>query len=98
MKQMNPYRFQATRAKGTHNPEGGIRVCRPSIFGNPFTAGTRGERVEQFTEWLRHGPDTDPRLTRLRANLGRLRNRPLGCFCPLNEPCHADVLMEEANK
>jgi len=98
MKQMNPYRFQATRAKGTHNPEGGIRVSRPSIFGNPFTAGTRAERVGQFAEWLRNGPDTDTARRRILNNLGKLKNRPLGCFCPLNEPCHADVLIEEANK
>jgi hypothetical protein len=98
MKQMTAYRFQASRVKGTRNPEGGIRVSRPSIFGNPFATGTRAERVVQFAEWLRNGPDTDTARRRILNNLGKLKNRPLGCFCPLNESCHADVLIEEANK
>ena len=91
-------RFQACRAKGSRNPEGGIRVSRPSIFGNPFNTGPREERVRQFGEWLRNGPDTDRGRLRILKNLEKLRNRPLGCFCPLNEPCHADVLIEEANR
>ena len=95
---MKAYRFLASRAKGTRNPEGGIRVSRPSIFGNPFTTATRAERVVQFAEWLSHGPDTDPARKRILNNLDRIKDRPLGCFCPLNEPCHADVLIEKANK
>lgn len=31
------------------------------------------------------------------ANLPLLRGRPLGCWCPLDQPCHADVLLERAN-
>lgn len=27
-----------------------------------------------------------------------LRGKDLVCFCPLNKPCHADVLLELANK
>ncbi len=27
-----------------------------------------------------------------------LRGRNLACFCPLDQPCHADVLLELANK
>ena len=26
-----------------------------------------------------------------------LRDRDLACYCPLDEPCHADVLIEIAN-
>jgi hypothetical protein len=26
-----------------------------------------------------------------------LRGRDLACYCPLEEPCHADVLLEVAN-
>jgi len=95
---MTAYRFQASRGKGTRNPEGGIRVSRPSIFGNPFRTGTRTERKQQFAEWLTHGSDTDTARRRILDNLGQLKNRPLGCFCPLNEPCHADVLLELITK
>ena len=27
-----------------------------------------------------------------------LRGRDLACYCPLDEPCHADVLLAIANK
>ena len=26
-----------------------------------------------------------------------LRGRPLGCYCPLHQPCHADTLLAVAN-
>lgn len=31
------------------------------------------------------------------ARLPELRDRPLGCWCSLGAPCHADVLMELAD-
>lgn len=95
---MPAYRFQIQRTKGFRNPDGGRRVARPSIFGNPFRDGTREERVRMFAEWLRAGEPTDPARGRILANLHQLKDRPLGCFCPPGEPCHADVLLEEANK
>lgn len=30
--------------------------------------------------------------------LGPLRGKNLACWCPLDQPCHADVLLEMANK
>jgi len=30
-------------------------------------------------------------------DLGELRGRDLACWCPLDQPCHADVLLELAN-
>lgn len=30
--------------------------------------------------------------------LGPLRGKDLACWCPLDEPCHADVLLEMANR
>lgn len=38
-------------------------------------------------------PVTTPELPDLRP----LRGRDLACWCPLDEPCHADVLLELAN-
>jgi len=29
--------------------------------------------------------------------LGELRGHDLACWCPLDQPCHADVLLELAN-
>lgn len=32
------------------------------------------------------------------AALGSLRGRDLACWCPLDQPCHVDVLLEVANR
>ena len=37
-------------------------------------------------------------LTTLDDVRRELRGKNLACFCPLNQPCHADVLLELANK
>lgn len=61
--------------------------------------------VGYFRDWLT-GPDTS--LTRMLENsdhlrneliagLSKLRGKNLACFCPLDAPCHADVLLELAN-
>jgi len=39
-----------------------------------------------------------PHRTKLIAALPRLRGKDLACWCPLDQPCHADVLLEIANK
>jgi len=31
------------------------------------------------------------------ANLDQLRGKNLACWCPLDQPCHADVLLQLAN-
>lgn len=31
------------------------------------------------------------------TQLGKLRGKDLACWCPLDQPCHADVLLEWAN-
>jgi hypothetical protein len=37
------------------------------------------------------------RLTLIYDRLPELRGRDLCCWCPLDQPCHADVLLEIAN-
>lgn len=45
-----------------------------------------------FQEWLKKiGPN--PRHDAIRE----LRGKNLACWCPLDQPCHADVLLELAN-
>lgn len=31
------------------------------------------------------------------ADIAELRGKNLACWCPLDQPCHADVLLELAN-
>lgn len=39
----------------------------------------------------------DPLKLPPRPDLGPLRGHDLACWCPLDQPCHADVLLELAN-
>lgn len=53
-------------------------------------------RREQGPDWFnreRIGPDF-PWESHIRA---ALRGKDLVCWCPLDQPCHADVLLEIAN-
>lgn len=49
--------------------------------------------VVQFRRWLNRS-DFAKRLLRVET----LRGRDLACWCPLDRPCHADVLLELANQ
>lgn len=39
-----------------------------------------------------------PRRTKLVQQLPELRGKNLACWCALDKPCHADVLLELANR
>jgi hypothetical protein len=47
---------------------------------------------------MRHGVSTRRRVgLRGRAGKVELAGRDLACWCPLDQPCHADVLLMVAN-
>jgi Domain of unknown function (DUF4326) len=97
---MTPTRIQLRRTKGWRKPEGAIVVSRlgkpnRNRWANPFVIGDhakdRAHAVQLYREWLLHSPV-------LRAAVVReLRGRDLTCWCPLDQPCHADVLLDVAN-
>jgi hypothetical protein len=68
-----------------------VYVGRPSKWGNPFTIGRDGTRLEvinKYADWLlNEGPFDD---------LHELRGKVLGCWCS-PKPCHGDVLLWYAN-
>lgn len=70
-----------------------IYVGRPSKWGNPFIIGkdgTRAEVIEKYRQYLLSSPA-------LISALPELKGKSLICHCsPL--ACHADILMEFANK
>jgi hypothetical protein len=90
-----PKRFQVKRTKGWTMPKNGIYVGRPTKWGNPFkisAAVPREKAVASYEERLRKMPAKERD-----ALLEPLRGKSLGCWCPLDEPCHADVLLRWAN-
>ena len=88
-------RVQLRRTRGWRKPTSAIVVARPGRWGNPFRIGIDGNRedcVEQFRKALTDGllPYS---VSDVRRELG---GHDLACWCPLHEPCHADVLLELA--
>ena len=84
-------------------PPGCIYVGRPTKYGNPFPS------AETFRWWLLTpqpitDPPSDPARDRILADIGELRGKDLACWCPLTDEdgnpvdCHANVLLELANK
>jgi hypothetical protein len=96
-----PKRVQLRRPKGWRMPEGAVSVARPTRWGNPFTAGAAADRVAKFRSMLLDANRTE-NCSRIDyptiAQVQSLRGRDLGCWCPLDQPCHADVLLELANR
>jgi hypothetical protein len=98
-----PQRIQRQRTKGWKMPENTVYVGRGSRWGNPYRIGARDRRtggvldrsvvIERFTEALVVG-----HLRFAEADCIALRGKNLACWCSLNDPCHADVLLELANK
>lgn len=110
---MSPKRIQMSRKHPwrADNPDAVI-VARPSRWGNPWRIGdttawtvlpggqinkdphpplTREQTIESFRNV------TEVYLADGLLYLGRLRGKDLACWCPLDQPCHADVLLELAN-
>lgn len=93
------------RLRGWNKPPDSRVVTRPSVFSNPYKVEPHGpysqeEAVERFRRDLLAG--------RLVTREGRppigvddvrreLAGLDLVCVCPLDIPCHADVLLEVAN-
>ncbi len=93
-----PARVQYSRAPGWRTPPHTVLVSRGTRWGNPFLLGEDGtanrERaVQEFRSALMEG-----RLEITVDEVRRqLKGQNLGCWCPLDRPCHADVLLEVAN-
>ena len=79
-------------------PEGALYVGRPTKYGNPFSAQRYGRSgcVKVYREYLENGKFNNP--IKFEEWIAPLRGKNLCCWCPLDSPCHADVLLELANE
>ena len=107
-----PVRLQLSRRKGfslqalsqATNGLPAVNVARPTKWGNPVKVGILDRRtggtidaptaVERYLEklWFRHLPVTEGDV---RTSLA---GKNLACWCALDQPCHADVLLELAER
>jgi len=97
-----PHRVQLKRSAGWKMPANTVKVDRTTRWGNPFTVAECGSvavAVAQHGRWMRGeiaapAGAEPPALETLRAALA---GRNLACWCALNGPCHADLLITLAN-
>lgn len=101
-----PERIQRHRIKGWRTPEGAVIVTRAGRhrgkWGNPFRVADLGAfpdpqqaAVDMFADWLATTDEGRAVAARARAEL---RGKDLCCYCKPGDPCHADVLLELANR
>ncbi len=90
-----PQRFQRSRRTGARLPTSAVVVTRPTKWGNPHSLELgRAEAVRRYHEDLLAG-----RLAVTVEDVKReLRGHDLACYCPLEEPCHPDILLAVANE
>ena len=98
-KRSTPRRVVRRRTKTWKMPANTVYVGRPSVWGNPFVVGSEligGEKLsaEKSIALYRQYAREAFNERDLRACL---RGKNLACWCPLDQPCHADVLLEMAN-
>lgn len=105
---MSPVRVQRKRTKGWRMPEGAVYVGRGSRWGNPYKVGENLWTPQGFKLWASHqdvvtayredlaiGACDVPEPEEIRHELA---GKDLACWCPPDQPCHADVLLELANR
>lgn len=99
---MKPQRVKLSRKRGWRKPPNTVVVSRPTRWGNMYkvryfvkaTDAERSAMVENFEAHLLSGE-----LVYSTEDVKReLRGKNLACWCPLDKPCHADVLLRIANE
>lgn len=103
-------RIRLSRRKGWRLPEGAVNCARPTKWGNPYKAGeppplwpqgkpfTTADAVDCYRLMLAGGQllNQPPGNLIVRAAMVELPGHDLACWCPLDAPCHVDVLLEYA--
>ena len=72
------------------------------MYGNPFSIGDKdlfenrkmeAEDVVKYYDWAMAYADAD-----IIGKVQKLKGKNLACWCSLDQPCHADVLLKLANE
>lgn len=103
-------RVRLSRKRGWKMPPNTVKVDRTTPWGNPFVVGKFGTREQCVNYHARlltaghvvvgHDPSMKEQEDYRRfvvTHLDDLRGKDLACWCPLDEPCHADLLLKLAN-
>jgi len=106
---MTPRRIQRKRSKGWRMPKNTVYVGRGSRWGNPHKVGpdiTPADALRLYscdlmpykhkapTNTLHHFLLSIANIEEIKCSL---KGKNLACWCDLDKPCHADVLLSIAN-
>lgn len=102
----DPRRIKRERTRGWRMPDGAVYVGRPSIYGNPYKVGAKGVPNARHAVWLfeqaleRGYAIVNYRVVKVPTmeQIKALRDKVLVCWCDLDQPCHADLYLDLANK
>lgn len=106
----HPVRIQLKRTKGWRMPENTIKVDRSTKWGNPFIVNVHVKPGSKSGAEYYCVHTIDDALDCYRLMLEQiardkgyeifqeLRGKNLACWCSLDQPCHADVLLDLANE
>ena len=100
--------------KEEHNGENAFRVHRGYILGNPYThikdkttkamvvVKTREEAIERYKRYfdnaLKIMPEFKEEFDKIVDACMNNEEVWIGCYCSMNETCHADYIIECAKK
>lgn len=84
----NPFSVAKLREAGFRGSDAGLKAICAEVFRQWLKGSAR--------DWM--GAESDARRTAILARLPELRGKNLACWCKPGYPCHADVLIEMANR
>lgn len=98
-----PIRIQRKRTKGWRMPPNTIYVGRPTMWGNNWKVGTWSNYLGHHVMTLAEAVEVYRKLAwpephHVEWVKENLRGKNLACWCPLDQPCHANILLELANE
>lgn len=106
-----PQRVRLSRAKGFRLGPDAVNCARPGRWGNPFVVGVHGTRAQCVSSFVNLAlgfislsASVEVTAQRMmhrriaRRAVADLGGRDLACWCSLDGPCHADVLLVLANE
>ncbi|CAN5511838.1 DUF4326 domain-containing protein [soil metagenome] len=99
---MKPVRVQLSRRKDWKMPANTVKIDRTTKWGNPFKPGepdpyrpgimtSTADCVRAFRQFA------EASLAQDANKYAELSGKNLACWCPLDQPCHGEVLLELAN-
>ena len=87
-------------------PANTVKIDRTTRWGNPFVIGPDGNREQCIEKYRRFVAGTgstareDVFASRqfVAEHIADLKGKNLACWCPMDGPCHAIILLDLANR